>query len=429
MEKDTIDIEKLKILMVLMIIKRKIINLKTVYLAWLFLLISFTGLPIYRNPLADILMAQEYLPDEGVPVEKNESFGITNGRKYYLEDFFAQDEELDEVVNLLMDKLTDEEKISQMVISYFTQNVNPSDVVLDLILNKKTGGVIFFEDSADEINYLTEIFNDAARSSSSVLLPIFAIDGEPSFIRYQFGLAGSLPMTSRIETEEESRRVAETIALILKDMGLHINYAPVCDISFNREIIGNRSFGSDIEMVSVLSYAFIESTQAKGIVATAKHFPGHGSVRGDTHKGLIFVEGKPPELPVFRYVIENGVISVMVGHIGVRNHDKYETGGKPSSLSRNIVTGLLKNELGFKGIVVTDAMKMEAVRSFSMPSYEAARAGCDMILMPDDERLFIRTVQKEIQIDEMFRHQIMDSVRKIIRLKVCLGLINDAEDE
>ena len=82
--------------------------------------------------------------------------------------------------------------------------------------------------------------------------------------------------------------------------------------------------------------------------------------------------------------------------------------------------------MGFQGIVVTDSMKMDAVRSFSMASYEAVLAGCDMILMPQNERIFIQTVQRGIQEDDEFRKQIMDSVRKIIRLKVCLGLINGA---
>lgn len=372
------------------------------------------------------LYAQEIIPDQSS--EKKSLMGsIINGKTYTLDDFYSEDEQLEEAVDVIMDMLTDREKISQMVITYFNrESRNTSEVVFDLIVNKMTGGVIIFESSANEIIRLTGEFSDAARNSSSVLLPLYAFDGEPSFIRDRFSLSGNIPSPIGIKTEDESSSVAETIALLLKTIGIHVNYAPVCDISLNRDIIGSRSFGSDIARVMVLSNAFIWSTQITGIVATAKHFPGHGSVSGDTHKELIFIEGVPPELSIFKHVIDNGVISVMVGHIGIRNHEKYDTGGRPASLSRKIVTGLLKDEMGFRGIVVTDSMKMDAVRSFGMASYEAVLAGCDMILMPRNERIFIQTVQRGIQEDDEFRKQIMDSVRKIIRLKVCLGLINGA---
>jgi beta-N-acetylhexosaminidase len=398
---------------------------KTVVCAFFFIFFFF---PLYFfYPVAipnKSLFAQENIPDKSSE-EKSLLGTILNGRTYTLDDFYTEDEQLEEVIDVIMGMLTDREKISQMVITYFNkESRNTSEVVFDLILNRMTGGVIIFESSANEIIRLTEEFSDAARNSSSVLLPLYAYDGEPSFIRERFAIIGDIPSPIGIKTEDESSSVAETIALILKTLGIHVNYAPVCDISLNRDIIGSRSFGSDVERVMMLSHAFIWSTQITGIVATAKHFPGHGSVSGDTHKELIFIEGVPPELSIFKHVIDNGVISVMVGHIGIRNHEKYDTGGRPASLSRKIVTGLLKDEMGFQGIVVTDSMKMDAVRSFRMASYEAVLAGCDMILMPRNERIFIQTVQREIQEDDEFRKQIMNSVRKIIRLKVCLGLIN-----
>jgi beta-N-acetylhexosaminidase len=347
-----------------------------------------------------------------------------NGQ-FSLGDFYAIDGELDIVVDSIMKALTDEEKISQMVVTYCNPEGNPSDVVLNLIENKSTGGVIFFEKSNNEILNLTRIFNEKAKNALSMLLPIYAIDGEPSFVRSRLGAEQVVGSASQIETEAEAQRVAGLIADKLKELGIHVNYAPVCDISLNKDIIGSRSFGSDVEKVTRLSIAFIESTQHAGVVATAKHFPGHGSVRGDTHKELIFIEGDPPELAIFRDVIESGVISIMVGHIAIRNHSLYDTNGFPSTLSRDIVTGLLKRDLGFNGIVVTDAMRMNAVRSFPKPAMEATRAGCDMILMPRDESRYIQMVLGEIRRDEDLRKQVMDSVRKIVRLKVCLGLVNE----
>jgi len=390
---------------------------KAVVLLALFLIFLFVSQPVNKSSSKDFISSQDRLVKIEEPV-------VEVAGQFNLLDFYKENQELDWVVDQIIDMLSDEEKISQMVITYFTANGKDSEAVIGLIINKTAGGVIFFERSNQEIARLTRTFNDAAKEASSVLLPVFAIDGEPTFMSNRFGSVLCLPVAGKITTVEKSSKVAGTIALLLRHMGVHINYAPVCDLSLNRDIIGYRSFGSDIEQVSVLAQAFIETTQANGIVATAKHFPGHGSVEGDTHKELVFIEGEPLELPVFRHVIQMGVISIMVGHVGIRNHEKYDTEGRPSTISKNIVEDLLKNELGFKGIVVTDAMKMNAVESFSMSCYEAARAGCDMILMPRDELGFIQKVHREIQEDEDFRNQIMKSVKKIVRLKVCLGLVN-----
>ena len=390
---------------------------KAVVLLALFLIFLFVSQPVNKSSSKDLISSQDRLVKIEEPVVEVDG-------QFNLLDFYKENQELDWVVDQIIDMLSDEEKISQMVITYFTANGKDSEAVIGLIINKTAGGVIFFERSNQEITRLTRTFNDAAKEASSVLLPVFAIDGEPTFMSNRFGSVLCLPVAGKITTVEKSSKVAGTIALLLRHMGVHINYAPVCDLSLNRDIIGYRSFGSDIEQVSVLAQAFIETTQANGIVATAKHFPGHGSVEGDTHKELVFIEGEPLELPVFRHVIQMGVISIMVGHVGIRNHEKYDTEGRPSTISKNIVEDLLKNELGFKGIVVTDAMKMNAVESFSMSCYEAARAGCDMILMPRNELGFIQKVHREIQEDEDFRNQIMKSVKKIVRLKVCLGLVN-----
>jgi beta-N-acetylhexosaminidase len=141
------------------------------------------------------------------------------------------------------------------------------------------------------------------------------------------------------------------------------------------------------------------------------------------------VDGIPPEIPVFQRAIGAGVVSIMIGHIGVNGGGSYDTGGYPSSLSRNMVTGVLKQGFGFEGIVVTDALNMEAVSSFDEPALKALMAGCDMVLMPDDEEGLIDRVRYEIGMDDVFREQIMGSVRKVVRLKYLLGLINDKELE
>jgi len=122
-------------------------------------------------------------------------------------------------------------------------------------------------------------------------------------------------------------------------------------------------------------------------------------------------------------LIEAGVLSIMVAHIAIQNNDKYNTNDLPSSVSRPIVTDLLKNEMKFKGLVVTDAMNMGGVTPIPNCELKAAQAGCDLILMPVNEEKALFDIVNEMQSDEAFKKQIYASVRKIIRLKICLGIL------
>ncbi|MGQ9616353.1 MAG: glycoside hydrolase family 3 protein [Spirochaetota bacterium] len=351
---------------------------------------------------------------------------IPDYKRFSLDDFYSDRTDLEEVVKIIMNRLADREKISQMVITACGGYGKTYEEVLYTIYQGDTGGVLFLDQRKEIIEQYIETFN-VAIGMSSPLLPLYAVDGEPSLISYRIRGIPRFEDTNTLRNRDKTEKVAKEISEIIRELGIHMNFAPVCDFSYNREIIGKRSFGNDPQLVSVLTETFIKTTQENGVVATAKHFPGHGTVRGDTHWKIVYIKGNPPELPVFKRAIESGVIAVMVGHIAVSNNRGYETGGVPSSLSRNIVTGLLKNELGFRGIIVTDALTMGAVKSFYLPSVLAVKAGCDMILMPEDEHSFIEAVQEEIAHDDQFRAQVMESVRKIIRLKVCLGLVRYEE--
>ena len=206
-------------------------------------------------------------------------------------------------------------------------------------------------------------------------------------------------------------------------MGIKHNYAPVVDISVNNEAITNRTFGNDSAKVVNLSDAFIRTSHRKGVVATAKHFPGHGLVSGDTHNQLVMIDGEMKEVSNYIPLIKNGVISIMVGHIAVKNNERYNTNGLPASCSRSIVTDLLKNELGFKGIVITDAMNMGALRKIDNASLKAVEAGCDMILMEPNEIKLLDGVYKKYMVNEKFQDRVNQSVKKILRLKACLGIL------
>jgi len=129
------------------------------------------------------------------------------------------------------------------------------------------------------------------------------------------------------------------------------------------------------------------------------------------------------EVPNYQPVIDKGVLSIMVAHIAVKNNEKYNTEGLPSTCSREIVTDLLKNKMGFRGLVITDAMNMGGVRTVPNSGLKAVMAGCDQLLMPVEEENDINDILTKMNKDEDFRFQVYSSVKKIIRLKYCLGLI------
>lgn len=342
---------------------------------------------------------------------------------FTLNDFYSDNNSLDSLVDNVFSKLSDEECAGQMIVVSAGTLGESAEQVDALVKKKKIGGVLLLGGSKDSFIEMTAEFKTTAINSGSLPL-IFSEDAEPSLMNLKISGIKDFPPTNSITTIRESGRIANDICEILKEIGVHQNYAPVCDFAFNKEIIGNRSFGSDENTVIKLAGEFIKQTQSNNIIATAKHFPGHGNVKGDTHKELVYIDGDMNEIGVFAEMIKQGVISIMVGHIAIKNNDKYNTGGKPATLSRRIVTGLLKDELSFKGIIVTDGMNMGALNSFKSASLSAIKAGCDMVLMPDNETRLISAVKKEMNRDDNFKSQVYDSVKKIIRVKICLGLIS-----
>lgn len=352
-----------------------------------------------------------------------------DGHEFTLNDYYADNPLLDRIVDDIMLTLTNRERITQLVVTSVGERGRTPRQVKRLLGYTNLGGVLFLGNPKEEIRRLTKSFSDIAEQRYN-LLPFFIIDGEPSLIHQRIIGSRPLPPAARIEDAEECREVAREISLLLNELNIHINYAPVCDFATNREVIGSRSFGNDELKIWEMASAFIETMQQNGIVATVKHFPGHGSVRGDTHRSAIIIDAPPPELAVFEKSINAGVISVMVGHMGIHGSSErfgeLDTGGRPATISRNLVTGLLKERMQFSGIVVTDAMNMESVVNYKRPSVQAVRAGCDMVLMPEDEIEFTESLLEEMTRDIALYRQVSESVRKIVRLKICLGLVHES---
>ncbi len=359
--------------------------------------------------------------------ENNDSAGsksvdspVSDDYKFSLKDFYSDNKNLEKSVNEIFINLTDDERIAQMIITSSGSLGKPEAYARNLIKGKKAGGVLLLGGSRERFSEMIKLFKETADSVNSLPL-IFSTDAEPSLINQKISGLKRFSPTNTIRNVKESESVANEISEIISSIGFNQNYAPVCDFAYNKEIIGNRSFGKNESELIKFAESFANVTQDNNIIATAKHFPGHGNVNGDSHKDIVYVKGELKELNVFKKMIEAGIVSVMVGHIAVTDNDKYDTDGFPSTLSKKIVTGLLKNEMGFKGLVITDAMNMDAVSKFQSPSLKAVEAGCDMVLMPSDEIKLINSVKEKMNKNPEFREQIYESVRKIIRVKVCLG--------
>ncbi|NVK64220.1 MAG: glycoside hydrolase family 3 protein [Flavobacteriales bacterium] len=227
---------------------------------------------------------------------------------------------------------------------------------------------------------------------------------------------------SEITSEEEVVEVTKSISNDLNEIGINYNFAPVTDQAKNKTV-GYRGFGTDPKNIIPYSNAFIQQTQAQNIIATAKHFPGHGLVSGDTHKSLQVINGELKEIKYYPPLIESGVLSIMVGHLAVQNNKKYNTNGLPSTISPVIIKDLLRDSLGFEGLVVTDAMGMGGVVKIPNADVKAVAAGCDIILMPKDAEKAHQAILKEYQSNDSFKQTVDQSVKRIVRMKICLGLI------
>jgi beta-N-acetylhexosaminidase len=233
-----------------------------------------------------------------------------------------------------------------------------------------------------------------------------------------------------------TNRVATLIALEMRALGVHWNFAPVCDVNSNRNnpIINIRSFGENKEIVSKHSIEYIKGLQNHGILACAKHFPGHGDTATDSHISMPILqkslqELEQLELSPFVQAINNSVASIMIGHLAVPSIDESNV---PASLSKPIVTDLLRKSLGYNGIIVTDALDMKAIKD-SYSSAEATirclSAGGSIALIPDDPLEAVEGLAKEIETNEALMQHILSQQELVasIRKQYTISLPSDGE--
>jgi beta-N-acetylhexosaminidase len=232
--------------------------------------------------------------------------------------------------------------------------------------------------------------------------------------------------------EADAYAAAQATGSELRAMGVNMVLAPVADVNVDPKnaVIGVRSFGGDPELVASLTYAAVSGYRSAGIAATAKHFPGHGDTHVDSHVGLPVLSRtvrqlQRIDLPPFRAAIAAGVDAVMVGHLAAPSLDP---SGKPASLSHDITTRWLRGRLGFKGVIITDALAMSGAMLTSSPedvALRAFRAGADILLMPPQLGPAYSAVLRAVRDGRIAKKRIDASVLRILRLKQRLGVLAD----
>ncbi len=334
-------------------------------------------------------------------------------------------------VDSILSEMSVDQKIGQlfMIAAYSNKGVEHEKFISDLIDKYHIGALIFFQDNATKQAVLTNKY----QSISKIPL-LIGIDGEWGLqMRLKNTVAFPYNMAlGAIRDDRLIEQMGKQMGKHLKREGIHINFAPVVDVNINPKnpVIGNRSFGEDKINVANKSIAFTKGIQSKSVMACAKHFPGHGDTFQDSHKTLPTVDAslerlESIELYPFRKIIDQGLGSIMVAHLSVPSLEPQSN--LPSSLSSNIVTGLLKEKLGFKGLIVTDAMNMKGSANFASSeenNLQAILAGNDLLDVPKKIPETIVKFKKAISSGVLSEERLNESVTKILKTKYWAGLNN-----
>ncbi|OEK02412.1 glycosyl hydrolase [Roseivirga sp. 4D4] len=352
--------------------------------------------------------------------------GASKAQKIYQKaDTLAQSEWVDSVFNAL----TPEQRIGQlfMVAAYSNRDEKHYKEIDKLITEYNIGGLIFFQGGP----YRQAALNNRYQSKAKVPLAI-AMDAEWGIgMRLDSVLDFPKQMTlGAIQDNKWIYEMGKEVANQFHALNMHINFAPVVDVNVNpnNPVIGYRSFGEDKFSVSEKGIAYMKGMQDHGIMANAKHFPGHGDTDADSHYALPVIKHSvdrmsKTELYPFKQLMKDSLMSMMVAHLQVPAYDDREN--MPTTLSDKVVTDLLKKELEFDGLVFTDAMNMQGVAKYYDPGeadVKALQAGNDIILFPLDVPKAIKQVKKALKKDRLDQASIDKRVKKVLRAKYWFGL-------
>ncbi len=365
------------------------------------------------------------------------SKGISSDSLYKINDvsiFSLNDDWVEETLS----KMTVEEKVGQIIFPalsgrFYNEEDTVFKKIIHLVNDVKVGGFIVYQASEGSEVYGQAFLLNKLQQLSKYPLLIGADYENGVTFRTKGGTIFPTNMALGAANDEAlTHQMGKIVAEESRETGVFYNFAPVVDINNNPQnpIINVRSFGENYSTVIKLGNAIVSGMQENHLLATAKHFPGHGNTSVDSHKDLPIIRGSREELfqlelKPFIKESENGVMSIMVGHLAV---PAFDADTLPATLSKNIVTGLLKKELGFKGLIVTDALNMRAItNSFTTAeaSVAAFNAGCDILLFPANADEAANAIIEAVHSGIISKERLDESIRKILLAKRWTGLAED----
>ena len=356
----------------------------------------------------------------------------------------VQTDPVEEQAAQLVSQMTLEDKIAQMFVitpnaltGYASGVTAAGDTTKEAYQSRPVGGIVYMADNLTDPEQTTTMLSnmqEIARERTG--LPVFlCVDEEGGSVariagNEAFGVTnvGNMSDIGASGDVQNAYNVGSTIGSYLAALGFNVDFAPVADVLTNpdNQVIGQRSFGSDAQTVAGMVTSELQGLSAAGVYGTVKHFPGHGGTSGDSHDGAVSTdktleELMAEELVPFQSAIDGGVNFVMVGHISAPN----VTGDNaPATLSKVMITDVLRGQMGYNGIVITDAMNMEAITGFynsDKAAVLAVTAGADMILMPADYNTAYTGILNAVNDGTITEERINESVTRIVKAKLAMG--------
>lgn len=356
----------------------------------------------------------------------------------------VQTDPVEEQAAQLVSQMTLEDKIAQMFVitpnaltGYASGVTAAGDTTKEAYQSRPVGGIVYMADNLTDPEQTTTMLSnmqEIARERTG--LPVFlCVDEEGGSVARiagndAFGVTdvGNMSDIGASGDVQNAYNAGSTIGSYLAALGFNVDFAPVADVLTNpdNQVIGQRSFGSDAQTVAGMVTSELQGLSAAGVYGMVKHFPGHGSTSGDSHDGAVSTdktleELMAEELVPFQSAIDGGVNFVMVGHISAPN----VTGDNaPATLSKVLITDVLRGQMGYNGIVITDAMNMEAITGFynsDKAAVLAVTAGADMILMPADYNTAYTGILNAVNDGTITEERINESVTRIVKAKLAMG--------
>lgn len=343
-------------------------------------------------------------------------------------------------VQQIVDSMSLEEKVAQLFLVQPEAIVDigtataAGDATKQTINKTPVGGFVYFSDNLQSEQQVQDMLRNVQKySEDRIGLPAFlSVDEEGGTVarvastgRFDVTDVGDMAKIGASGDVQQARQAGETIGSYLSELGFNLDFAPDADVLTNPDntVVKKRSFGNDPRVVSDMSLAVAQGLAQHQVYSVYKHFPGHGATAGDTHQGYAYTdktldELKQSELIPFENAIQNNAEFIMAAHISAPRVTGDDT---PASLSKTMITDILRGQMGYDGIVVTDAMNMGAVTeqyTSAQAAVKALQAGADLVLMPEDFQEAYQGVLDAVKDGTLTEQRINESVTRIVKVKV-----------